>query len=96
MAVTLTSPELRAALRLGDTHDEALQAARLRTVAAELVVRHAPDAPDIIHDEAVVRLAGYWFDQPTAPRDTRYANALRNSGAAAILLPYRVHRAGAD
>ena len=39
-------------------------------------------------------LSGYLFDQPNAGRGSTYANALRNSGAAAILMPYRVHRAG--
>ena len=48
---------------------------------------------DVVHNESVVRLAGYLFDQPNAGRGVAYA-ALRNSGAAAILLPYRVRRAG--
>ena len=40
-------------------------------------------------------LCGYLFDMPEAARGDAYANALRNSGAARMLLPYRVHRARA-
>ena len=40
-------------------------------------------------------MAGYIFDRPFASVDTRFANVLRNSGAASALLPYREHRAGA-
>ena len=94
MAVTLTADELRAALRLGDTPEEVAQATRLLAYAAEAVTRHAPDAPPVIHNEAVTRLAGYLYDQPTATSGTGFANALRNSGAAALMLPYRQHRAG--
>ena len=45
-------------------------------------------------NEAVRRLAGYLLDQPEASRSDAYANAMRNSGAARMLLPYRIHRAG--
>ena len=45
-------------------------------------------------NEAVRRLAGYLFDQPEAARGDAYSNALRNSGAQRMLLPYRLHRAG--
>ena len=34
------------------------------------------------------------FDQPNAGRGAGYADSLRNSGALAILLPWRIHRAG--
>ena len=37
---------------------------------------------------------GYLYDQPSAAGGAGYANAIRNSGAAPMLLPYRVHRAG--
>ena len=94
MAVTLTVAELVAALRLGDTDEELVEATRLLAYCAEAVVKHAPNAPDVAHNEAARRLAGYLFDQPEAGRGMAYANALRNSGAARMLLPYRVHRAG--
>jgi len=94
MAVTLTVADLRAALRLNDSAEETAQATRLLAYASEAVERHAPDAPPAIQNEAVVRLAGYAYDRPEAPAGAGYANELRNSGAASLLLPYRVHRAG--
>ena len=94
MAVTLTVAELVAALRLLGTDEETAQATRLLAYASERVSKHAPDAPDVTQNEAVIRLAGYLFDMPFAPAGARYANALRNSGAGSMLLPYRIHRAG--
>ena len=94
MAVTLTATELAAALRLLGTDEETAQATRLLAYASLRVEKHAPAAPDVVMNEAVIRLAGYLFDQPFAPAGARYANALRNSGAGSMLLPYRVHRAG--
>ena len=94
MAVTLTVTELLAALRLGSGTEETAEATRLLAYASGAVAKYAPDAPDTAHNEAVIRVAGYLFDQPFTSRDSAYANALRNSGAASILLPYRIHRAG--
>ena len=54
----------------------------------------APDAPDVVMNEAVFRLAGYIYDRPFASADTRFSNVMRNSGAASALLPYRNHRLG--
>lgn len=94
MAVTITVEELRAALRLNDSTEETAEVTRLLAYATEAVVKHAPNASDVVHDEAVRRLVGHLFDQPEASRSDAYANAMRNSGAARILLPYRIHRAG--
>ena len=94
MAVAVTAAELAAAIRLGDSTEETAEATRLLAYATAAVVKHVPDAPDAIHNEAVIRLAAYLYDQPNAGRGAAYANALRNSGSAAILLPYRIHRAG--
>ena len=94
-AVTLTADQLAAALRLGDSSEETAEVTRLLAYATEAVTKHAPDAPTAIANEAVIRLTSYLFDQPNAGRGVMYANAMRNSGAAAILLPYREHRAGA-
>ena len=92
--MTLTAARLSAALRLGDTAEETAEAARLLDYASAAVTKHAPDAPGVIQNEAAIRLAGYLFDMPLASRSAGYADALRNSGAAAILLPHRAHRAG--
>ena len=95
MAVTIKRAELSDALRLGHSGPEMTEATRLLAYATAAVEKHVPNAPSVVQDEAVIRLSGYLFDQPNAGRGATYANALRNSGAAAILLPYRVHRAGA-
>ena len=94
MAVTIKRAELSVALRLGHSDAEMAQVARLLAYGTAAVEKHAPEAPTAISNEACIRLASYLFDQPSAGRGAAYANALRNSGAAAILLPYRVHRAG--
>ena len=94
MAVTLTVDELRAALRAGSDPDEMAEVTRLLAFASEAVTKHAPDTPDVVHNEAAIRLSGYLFDMPNASRGAAFANALQNSGAASILLPYRTHRAG--
>ena len=98
MAVTLDVAALSAALRLGSSTEETAEATRLLGFATETISRHLgnayADTPEIIVNEGVIRLAAYLYDQPNAGRGVGYANALRNSGAAAILLPYRVHRAG--
>ena len=96
MAVTLDVEELAASLRLGDSPEEIAEATRLLAYTAEAVNRHAPSAPDVVQNEAAIRLAGYLFDAPNAGRGLSFAHALRNSGAAAILLPYRIHRAGSS
>ena len=93
MAVTITAAELAAALRVGDSSEETAEVTRLLAYATEAVEQYAPGAPEATQNEAVVRLAAQLFDQPTASRGA-YANAIRNSGAARILLPYRIHRAG--
>ena len=94
MAVTIDAAGLVAALRLGDTAEELAEVTRLLAYATEAVTKHVPTAPDVAHNEAVRRLAGYLYDQPEASRDAAYSNALRNSGAARMLLPYRIHGAG--
>ena len=90
-AVTLTADQLAGALRLGDSTEELAEVTRLLAYSTEAVTKQAPEATA---NEAVVRLAAYLFDQPNAGRGVMYADALRNSGAGSILLPYRVHRAG--
>ena len=98
MAITLTQAELSAAIRLGDSAEEIAEATRLLAYVTEAITRHLADAydtaPEAIVNEAAIRLAGYLFDQPNAGRGLSFANAGRNSGAWAILLPFRVHRAG--
>ena len=83
MAVTVA--QLAQAIRVGSTAQETAQVERLQTVAEEIINNYADAIPLAIEDEAVIRIVGYLYDAPT----TAYANALTNSGAASLLLPYR-------
>ena len=98
MALTLTQAALSAAIRLGDSAEELAEATRLLAYVTAAISTHLADAyedaPEAVVNEAGIRLAGYLFDQPNAGRGLSFANAGRNSGAWAILLPFRVHRAG--
>ena len=101
MAVTITIAELETALGM-DTPT----ATRLLAVSTEVVNRFAPDAPDAISNEAVIRVSGWLFSQPSASIrsesqgdiSTSYAtgnlSALRHSGAMALLSLWKVRRAG--
>ena len=86
------------ALRLSDTPEENTEAARLLAFSTETISSYLGDAysgaPSTILNEAAIRIAGYLFDMPYASRGTFFANSLRNSGAGAMLLPYKVHRGG--
>ena len=94
MAVTITVAELVAALRLTSSVEETAEVTRLHEYATEAVVKYAPKATDAAHNEAVRRVVGYLHDQPEASMGDAYANAMRSSGTARALLPYRIHRAG--
>ena len=88
--MALTVAQLAAAIRVGTTQAERDEITRLKAYGETEIDRFADGAPSEVKDEALVRIVGYLYDAPT----TAYANAVQNSGAAAMLLPYRVHRAG--
>ena len=102
MAMTVDAGTVAAAAQV--TAD---QAARLLPVASRLVEQYAPDAPEEIQNEAVIRVAGWLGQTPagsltrvqTGPRETEYApgqkGALRHSGAMSLLAPWKVRRGGA-
>ena len=94
MAVTYTIEEFIRSARIGATAEELALATEKLAYSAFAVEQHAPNAPEIVANEAVSRLAAYVYDQPSIAGGVGYANAMRNSGAARVLLPYRVHRAG--
>ena len=91
------------ALSEGDDHITA----RLGATAASLVQRFAPDAPQVIKDEAVIRTAGWLRQAPSygarmeAEGEIRTSfspamtSALRASGGMALLSPWKIRRAGA-
>lgn len=91
MAVTLTVDQLRNGVRAGDSAEETEILTRLLAVATAAVEQYATSAPAAVQNEAVVRLSGYLYDQPNAPRSG--TNALRHSGAWALLAQWRVQRA---
>ena len=64
MPVTLTVEQLAAAIRVGVSSEETAEVTRLLAYATVAVEHHAPDAPGIVHNESVVRLAGYLYDAP--------------------------------
>ena len=100
MAVTRTLAQLAGDLRIGDGSTEPTGAigsvlARIDATARAMVLAYAPLAPDAIHDEAFVRVAGWLYDSDPSGAAPGGPSALRASGAAALLAPYRIRRAGA-
>ena len=96
MAVTLTVEALRNALRAGNSDEETTEITRLLGYASAVVDSQVGSTfvPNEVENEAAVRIAAYLYDMPSASRGAAYANVFRNSGAAAMLLPFRTHRAG--
>ena len=91
--------ELSAALRIGDgstaTPEPTLSIlTRLLGVGQAFVELRAEGAPDPIKDEAVIRMAAYLYDQPTAGAEGRFSDAWRNSGAAALVARWVIQRLG--
>ena len=83
------------------------EAQRLLAVATVLVEKYAPDAPDAVQNEAVIRTSGYLHGQPkdavramsvgsiSADFAPSRQAALRHSGAMSLLSPWKIRRAGA-
>ena len=83
------------------------RAAALGETASALVERFAPDAPQAVRNEAVIRVAGWIHSREPRPtqgitvggirmdfRERFYSpDALRNSGARSLLTPWRTRRA---
>lgn len=95
--MALTPAQLLAALRLdADNAQDVAEATRILASANAMAQHYAPEAPEVIRDEAVIRLAGYLYDAPAAPQAGAGASRspLMASGASALLAPYRAHRAG--
>ena len=84
MSVTIDLATLANALRLGDSPEVTTEIQRLLTFVTSEVERLSPDAPDYIHNQAVVAYVGYLFATPGSS-----AGAFRYSGAAMLINPYR-------
>lgn len=92
--MAVTPDDLIRAMRLPTGDDDALaDATRLGEVAAVWIDRYAPDAPEAIRDEAVLRFASYLYDTPAAPEGTGVRSPLMHSGAAALLNQWKAQRA---
>ena len=99
MAVTLKdlAVDLRIITNPADTVEpgQIVILTRLLAVAETLVAERAGDAPEALKDSAIISIASYMYDKPSAGAAGRYANAWTNSGAAAILANYIRRRAKA-
>ena len=97
MAVDLPrlAVELRVAASVAEDLPEAIEVTLQTTLdyAKAEVESLAPNAPEAVKDQAVIRLAGYVYDAPSAPAGGGYSNALRNSGVLAMLARHRPLRA---
>ena len=106
-AIALTVEQVKGATDV-NLHDQ--DATRLGSMAAALVEKYAPDAPDGVKLEAAIRCIGWWTQSPIMPISSRsfgnagvvgsvdYAlhklNPILHSGAAMILTPWRIHTMG--
>lgn len=88
--MALTVADIAQAIRVPVDDFTTAEITRLQKFAETVIRRYADGAPEAIEDEATIRIIGYLYESPTVSN----ANALEKSGAAAMLLPYRVHRAG--
>ena len=107
MAAKVTVAELRQHLGLEDDTVGNATATRLLNVCKGFVERYAPDAPDDVHNEALLPTAAYLHPGDPSLRVLRSVkvldaleveprapgSAVRLSGAAALMSPWRVRRA---
>ena len=109
-SVTITAEELaeEIGIHLDTRPADITRARRLLAVATERVNRYAPLAHSAMKNEACIRYAGYLNgsdyggvkSESIGPRSVEYtspttnASAFRSSGAAALLSPYKIRRAG--
>ena len=96
MAIEIDATALANAVRVGDSEAEMARMLSLLSYATATISRFLGDeydnTPAGVCNEAAIRLVAYVFDQPH--HQMRGQSAMRNSGAMAMLCPWRVHRAG--
>ena len=91
--MALTVQQLYEAVRAGEgapSGTALTDFTRLLAYSNAAVTLYAPLAPDNVQDVAVVQLASWLYDADVSVRRTP-ANALSESGARAVLAPYRIH-----
>ena len=93
MAVTIA--DLLEAIHVEDNAANRTAVTRIQNAVTALIEQYAPDAPDAVKDQATVQAVGYIQEAPaSAPARMNFANAMQNSGANALLAPWREHGAG--
>ena len=97
MAVTLTDVQLAASMRVGNGVDALVEPQasvinRVLDTAKATVERYAPDAPESVQNEGAVRMAAFLYDAQPG-NSLNHSNAFAQSGAQALLAPWRVIRA---
>ena len=89
-APLITIPEMAVALRLEASINEVLDSTIVGILAREMVAgieqitSYAPDAPEPVASEALVRLVGFYFDRPSEP------TPFVSSGAKAMLAYWHI------
>ena len=78
------------------------EAERLLPMARAIVQKYAPDAPEAVANESIIRICGYFSEaryggfvsNETKIPPASHAAAFRNSGAMALVSPWKRRRAG--
>ena len=78
------------------------EAERLLPVARALIMQYSRDAPEAIKNESIIRICGYFSEaryggfvsNETKIPPASHAAAFRNSGAMALVSPWKRRRAG--
>ena len=99
MAVTI--PDLALALRVVTGSADPIEPAQrdllsrlLGSSQAIVSVYASAGTPENVSDQAVILVASYLWDQPASARGMGFATSWINSGASALVEPWRVRRAG--
>ena len=77
-------------------------AERLLPVARALIMKYSPECPEAIKNESIIRICGYYAEarfggfvsNETKIPPASHAAAFRNSGAQALVSPWKRRRAG--
>ena len=98
--MAVTAQNLYIELALGTTTTSIPEATKTRlerilSHAQAAVTSYAPLAPEATQDLAIIRLSGWLFQYDLVGRESANTNPFRQSGAAAMLAPYRKQRAQA-
>ena len=103
----ITSTELRDSIRHAysgrklSAAAQLIEAERLLPVCRAIVEKYAPDAPEAVGNEAIIRICGYFAEarfggfisNQTKVPPSSHAAAFRNSGAQALVSPWKRRRA---